>query len=90
MIIGPDPLVLDQLGDQVMARLNSIKGLNGIERTWQGTAQQLNLNVSPERARLYGLTALDVARQVAAAVPVFYYLLHRGHSKITALFAGDG
>ncbi len=68
MIIGPDPLVLDQLGDQVMTRLNSVKGLTGIERTWQGAAQQLNLNVSPERARLYGLTALDVARQVAAAV----------------------
>jgi len=68
MIAGPDPLVLDRLGDEIMIRLNSVKGLTGFERTWQGAAQQLNLNVSPERARLYGLTALDVARQVASAV----------------------
>ena len=68
MITGPDPSILDRLGDEVMARLAKVKGLTGVERTWQGRAQQLNLNVSPIRARLYGLTAQDIAAQVAAAV----------------------
>jgi multidrug efflux pump subunit AcrB len=68
MITGPDPLILDQLGDDVMTRLSTVKGLTGVERTWQGEAQQLNLNVSPVLARLYGLTAKDVAQQVAIAV----------------------
>ncbi len=68
MITGPDPAILDQLGDEVMTRLGTVKGLTGVERTWQGQAEQLNLNVSPVQARLYGLTAEDVAEQVAAAV----------------------
>jgi len=68
MITGPDPSILDTLGDDVMARLQKVKGLTGLERTWQGRAQQLNLNVDPIRARIYGLTAQDVAAQVAASV----------------------
>jgi len=68
MITGPDPAILDRLADDVMKRLATVRGLTGVERSWQGASQRLNLNVSPQRARLYGLTAEDVVRQVAAAV----------------------
>jgi multidrug efflux pump subunit AcrB len=68
MISGPDPLVLDRLADDVMGRLTTVRGLTGIERSWQGHSERINLDVDPARARLYGLTAADVARQVANAV----------------------
>jgi len=68
MIQGPDPKVLDRLADEAMAKLKTVKGLTGVERSWQGLSQRIELNVDPDKARLYGLTALNVANQVAQQV----------------------
>lgn len=68
MVTGPDTTVLDRLADDILARLEHVRGLTGTERSWQGMSQRINLNVDPAKARLYGLTARDVARQVASAV----------------------
>ena len=68
MITGPDPEVLGRLADEVMQRLRSVHGLTGIERTWQQRSERIALNVEPAKARLYGLTAKEVAAQVAKAV----------------------
>ncbi len=68
MISGPDPHVLDGLADQVLARLQTVHGLSGVERSWQGAAQRFNLDVDPARAQLYGLTAGAVAGQVGQMV----------------------
>ncbi|MDQ6988089.1 MAG: efflux RND transporter permease subunit [Mariprofundaceae bacterium] len=68
MISGPDPAVLDRLADQVMARLKHVHGLTGMERSWLGYSQRVNLNIDAARARLYGLAPADVAAQVAQAV----------------------
>ncbi|HHD64247.1 MAG TPA: efflux RND transporter permease subunit, partial [Desulfobulbaceae bacterium] len=68
MITGPDTSVLDSLADEILVRLQKVRGLTGTERSWQGMSTRINLDVDPARARLYGLTAGDVARQVAAAV----------------------
>ncbi len=68
MLQGPDPAVLGRLADQVMQRLTSVHGLTGMERTWQDHSERIALHVDPARARLYGLTAADVATQVAVAV----------------------
>ncbi len=68
MLQGPDPAVLGRLADQVMQRLKSVHGLTGMERTWQDHSERIALHVDPARARLYGLTAADVAVQVAEAV----------------------
>lgn len=67
-IAGPDPEVLTQLADQVMVRLHSVHGLTGIEKSWQNRSERIILNVKPALAKLYGLTASDVAKQVAVAV----------------------
>ncbi len=67
-ITGSDPTVLDRLADQVMDRLKHVHGLNGMERSWQGYSQRVNLNIDPARARLYGLSPARVAAQVAQAV----------------------
>jgi len=68
MIKGSDPAVLSRLADEVMQRLHPVHGLTGIERTWQQRSERIALNVDPAKARLYGLTAADVAAQVAIAV----------------------
>jgi len=68
MITGSDPLILDRLGDDVMARLQNVRGLTGVERSWQGRGSRVNLEIDPVKARLYGITALQVATQVAAQV----------------------
>ena len=68
MITGPDTSVLDKLADEVLVRLENVKGLTGTERTWQGMSQRINLDVDSSKARLYGLTAGDIALQVASAV----------------------
>lgn len=68
MITGPDQGILDRLGDDVLARLQRVRGLTGVERSWQGHSARVNLNIDSAKARLYGLTGEDVARQVAAEV----------------------
>ncbi len=68
MITGPDTSVLNKLADKVMMRLRHVRGLTGTERTWQGMSKRINLDVEPAKARLYGLTAKDIARQVAFEV----------------------
>jgi multidrug efflux pump subunit AcrB len=68
MISGDDPEVLDQLAEQVMQKLKSVHGLTGMERSWQGFSQRINLAIDPAKARLYGLSPADVSRQVAEAV----------------------
>ncbi|RME23130.1 MAG: efflux RND transporter permease subunit, partial [Candidatus Zixiibacteriota bacterium] len=68
MVTGPEPAVLDVLADSIMTRIRNVRGLTGLERSWQGSSRRINLNVDESRARLYGLTGQDVARQVAQAV----------------------
>lgn len=68
LVMGPDPAILDVLGDQVMTRLGGVTGLSGIERSWQGHSNRIELNVDPVLARLYGLSAATIAEQVSQAV----------------------
>lgn len=68
MLKGPDPAVLNTLANQVVTRLQTVPGLTGIERSWQGHANKIELNVDPSLARLYGLSASTIAQQVAQAV----------------------
>ena len=68
LIQGPDPMVLSRLADDVMVRLKKVHGLTGIERSWQQRTKRIALNVDPAKARLYGLSAADVAAQVSVAV----------------------
>ncbi len=68
MITGNNPILLDQLADSVLYRLKEVRGLTGLERTWQGKSKRINLQINEAKARLYGLTPQDVAGQVAQAV----------------------
>ena len=68
MLSGPDPDVLSGLADEVVTRLQQVKGLTGIERSWQNSSKRIELNVDPARARLYGLTASQIATQLARGI----------------------
>lgn len=68
MITGDDPVVLSKAADDLMERMKNVRGLTGLERSWQGSSRRINLNVNEEKARVYGLTAQEVAYQVAQSV----------------------
>lgn len=68
MISGKDPRVLSKIADEVVTRLEQVRGLTGIERSWQNGAKRIELNVDSERARLYGLNAEDISAQIADAI----------------------
>jgi multidrug efflux pump subunit AcrB len=68
MITGPDWRVLDRLADEVMERLSEVRGLTGVERSWQGHSRRVQLDVDPLQAHHFGLSADAIAKQVAAAV----------------------
>lgn len=68
MLSGPEPAILSRLADSVMARVQDVRGLTGLERSWQGSSRRINLNIDAVQARLYGLTAQDIAAQVSHSV----------------------
>lgn len=68
MVSGPDWRVLDRIADDLQTRLQKVGGLNGFERSWQGDAKRLQLDVDTAKASAYGLTPGAIAQQVAAQV----------------------
>ena len=68
MVSGPDWRVLDRIADDLQDRLQKVGGLNGFERSWQGDAKRLQLDVDAAKASGYGLTPGAIAQQVAAQV----------------------
>jgi len=51
-----------------MERLSKVRGLTGVERSWQGHSRRVQLDVDPLQANHFGLSADAIAKQVAAAV----------------------
>ena len=68
MLSGPDPAVLDQLGNEVFDRLSRVPGLSAIERTWRSNSTRWDLDVNSSLARRYGLDSSSISGQVAQAV----------------------
>jgi len=68
MVSGPDWQVLDRIADELQRRMQKVGGLSGFERSWQGDAKRLQLDVDAAKASRYGLTSGAIAQQVAAQV----------------------
>jgi len=68
MVSGPNWHVLNRLASKLEQRLRKVGGFTGIDRSWQGDSQRLQLNVNPTQAATYGLTPAAIARQIAAQV----------------------
>ncbi len=62
---GPDPLVLDHLGDQVQATLATVDGVVQPSRAWRRDLSRVLLRVDERRAAALGQTPQALARQLA-------------------------
>jgi multidrug efflux pump subunit AcrB/outer membrane protein TolC len=64
-ISGPDPAVLDVLGDEVVARLEGVPNLVQPTRSWRSDMQRILIDVDPRQAASLGQSPLGVARHLA-------------------------
>lgn len=67
-IKGPDPLVLDKLGDQALSRVRSIAGVTNPYRSWRLDQRNTILSIDEERARELGLSPAVAARELVQSL----------------------
>ena len=68
VISGPDPHVLDRLADRAMKRLDGVKGLTDVRRSWYFDEREQNVKVDPALARKYGTSPEKASQELRAAV----------------------
>ncbi len=68
MISGPDPAILDRIGREVEKRLWNVRGLTSISRSWNMDKAEMLLEVDREKAMAYGLSPVEISRQLASAI----------------------
>ncbi len=64
-ITGPDPLVLDRLGDQVVERLETVPALVQPMRGWRRDMERVVVDVDVLQAASLGASPVSVARHLA-------------------------
>ncbi|MGM0381555.1 MAG: efflux RND transporter permease subunit, partial [bacterium] len=67
-IRGPDLKILSGLADRVINKLQAVKGLADINRSWYFDSRDFRINVDPEVARLFGVSTGSAADQARVAV----------------------
>ncbi|MBA3036183.1 MAG: efflux RND transporter permease subunit [Desulfobacterium sp.] len=67
MISGPDPRILDQLADDVAARLHKIRGLTSISRSWDWSKQEIAIDLDETKLARYGISPKDVSEMLMTA-----------------------
>ncbi len=68
IISGQDPEILSRLADKTMQRLQGVRGLTDVRRSWHFDQKQVDVRVDPALARMYGTSPKEVSRQVSAAL----------------------
>ncbi|MDX9759157.1 MAG: efflux RND transporter permease subunit [Bacteroidota bacterium] len=67
-VSGEDPVILDRLGDDVLATLLPVHGVVNPWRSWRMDQETRALRIDAERAAELGLTPSGVARQLTQAL----------------------
>lgn len=67
-IKGEDPLILDKLGEEVLAKISSIPGVINPYRSWRRDQRSIVLSVDADRAREMGLTPATVAQEMVRSL----------------------
>lgn len=62
---GPDPLVLDRLGDEVRSRLSEVDGVVAPTRAWRRDMERVTLRIDEQRALSLGQGVTSVALALA-------------------------
>jgi multidrug efflux pump subunit AcrB/outer membrane protein TolC len=65
-VSGPDPLVLDRLGDVVVSRLEGVPSVVAPTRTWRRDMRRVLIEIDQRQAAALGQSPLSVARHLAA------------------------
>jgi multidrug efflux pump len=70
-VVGPDPVVLKRLSDQVLATLRNApvaRRLVGLESNLNEARPEVSVHVDRERASLYGLSTSEVGHAIRSAI----------------------
>jgi multidrug efflux pump subunit AcrB len=65
---GPDPVILDRLGDEVLATVAAVPGTVNTYRSWRLDQQSVNLTVDVNRARELGIPPSAISRDLVQAL----------------------
>ncbi len=68
MLSGPDPYVLNILADEVKNRLEQVKGLTSVERSWTWDKREIALFIDPAKCFKYNINPSEVSRQLRMAI----------------------
>lgn len=67
-ISGPDPVLLSDLGDEILSRLRLIPGFRALYRSWSMDMPELKIAIDHERAAELGLNGREIARTVYRSI----------------------
>lgn len=65
---GPDPLVLDRLGEEALQRVEDVPGTVNSYRSWRLDQRSVTLSVDNERARELGLAPREISRELVQSL----------------------
>ncbi len=81
---GPDPVILDRLGDEVLETVAAVPGTVNSYRSWRLDQRSVNLTVDVERARELGVPPRDISRELTQALNGVNAGVFRGGSQAGA------
>jgi TolC family type I secretion outer membrane protein len=68
VISGPDTRVLDRLAEEAMQRLQQVRGLTDLRRSWHMDKLEQNIVIDPHIARLYSTSPAALGDTVRSAI----------------------
>lgn len=77
-IKGPDPLVLDKLGEQTLSLVRAVDGVRNPYRSWRLDQRSVVLSIDEERARELGLSPAQAARELVQSLDGMTAGVYRG------------
>jgi multidrug efflux pump subunit AcrB len=65
---GSDIAVLTQLGEEIVSRLNAVKGLRNLRHSYEETHNEVSVNIDRQRAADLGIRVDDIGRALRVAL----------------------
>jgi len=68
MISGPEPKVLSTLAGEVQGRLEHVRGLTSVSRSWHIDKKEVLLSIDAQKAALFGMDPASISAQIQKAI----------------------
>lgn len=65
---GDDLAVLEEIANQIADRIQGVEGVREVETSFEETRPQLQFNIDRQKAATFGITSMDLAQLIRAAV----------------------